>query len=87
MRVSLKGGYWRDFMDLDESETDEKIYGEPQALTEPFPPTALPLSTSFILFRGYRLRQALSSLIIGIDMTIFGYAFSCRHLFAKFWPH
>lgn len=25
-------------MDLDESETDEKIYGEPQALTEPFPP-------------------------------------------------
>lgn len=28
MRVSLKGGYWRDFMDLDQSETDEKIYGE-----------------------------------------------------------
>lgn len=44
MGVSLKGGCWRDFMDLDQSETNEKIYGESQAPTEPFPPTPLPLA-------------------------------------------
>lgn len=76
-------------MDLDESETDEKIYGESQAPTEPFFPHSSSTCLEYFLcsFEGYRFRQALSSLIVGMHFTMFGYALNCRHLFANFWPH